>query len=126
MYQSVRQIDAVRRIDSIMDQTKVKSVDNQAVNNQHDTKSTFSNHPNPKKELFTKEYLESLASDASEAILVVNRELSFRVHEGTGRPFIQLIESETKEVIREIPSEKMLDVVAGIWEMVGLIVDRKE
>lgn len=126
MYQSVRQIDAVRRIDAIMDQSKVAAVDNKSVDNQSETKSTFSNQPDPRKDTLSKEYLEAVTIDASEAIATVNTQLHFRVHEGTGRPLIQLVESGTNEVVREIPPEKMLDIVAGIWEWAGLIVDRKE
>ncbi|MDD2574742.1 MAG: flagellar protein FlaG, partial [Firmicutes bacterium] len=29
------------------------------------------------------------------------------------------------EIIREIPPEKILDMVAKIWELAGLMVDRK-
>lgn len=126
MYQSVRQIDAVRRIDSIMDQTKVTAIDNKSVDNQTEKKSSFSNQPDPGKSMHSKEYLEAMTLEASEAIATVNTQLLFRVHEGTGRPLIQLVESDTGAVVREIPPEKMLDIVAGIWEWAGLIVDRKE
>ncbi|WP_083432830.1 flagellar protein FlaG [Alkalibacterium sp. 20] len=48
------------------------------------------------------------------------------MHEGTGRTLVQLVERETNEVIREIPPEKMLDVIAGIWKWSGITVDRTE
>jgi flagellar protein FlaG len=56
----------------------------------------------------------------------VNAQLTFKVHEGTGRTLVQLIEKETNEVIREIPAEKMLDVIAGIWKWSGITLDRTE
>lgn len=126
MYQNIRPIDAVQRIDSIVDQTKVRAVGQLAIKTQTESKATFNQQGKPKEDFFSKDDLEKMTVEATEAISVVNRELSFRVHEGTGRPLIQLIESDSKEVIREIPSEKMLDVVAGIWELAGLIVDRKD
>lgn len=67
-----------------------------------------------------------LVEEASEALKHVSTELTFRIHEDTGRPIIKLVELGTDKVIREIPSEKMLDVLAGIWEWAGLIVDRRE
>lgn len=121
MYQNIRQIDAVHRIDSIIEQPKVK-----ARNPRDEMASTFNNNAKPKEELITKEDLQKVTTQANEALEVVNTQLVFQVHERTGRPLIRLVESATQEVIREIPSEKMLDVLAGIWEWAGLIVDRKE
>ena len=37
---------------------------------------------------------------------------------------VQIINSETNEVVREIPPEKVLDMVARMWELAGIIVDR--
>ena len=32
---------------------------------------------------------------------------------------------ETKEVIKEFPPEKTLDMIAKVWEMAGIMVDEK-
>ena len=34
-------------------------------------------------------------------------------------------EKETKEVIKELPPEKTLDMIAKAWELAGLLVDEK-
>lgn len=122
MYQKIGQVDAIQRIDSIMEQAKIRTVP-QA---QNELTSSFNNQSNFSKQSLAKEELEKVTVEANQALEVVNTQLVFRVHEGTGRPLIKLVESSTQEVIREIPAEKMLDVLAGIWEWAGLIVDRKE
>ncbi|HBK67556.1 MAG TPA: flagellar biosynthesis protein FlaG, partial [Firmicutes bacterium] len=38
---------------------------------------------------------------------------------------VQVIEANTEEIITEIPPEKILDLVARIEEMIGLMVDKK-
>jgi len=38
---------------------------------------------------------------------------------------VKVLDSETNEVIREIPPEKILDMVAKMWELAGLIVDER-
>jgi flagellar protein FlaG len=38
---------------------------------------------------------------------------------------IKLVDKETKEVIKELPPEKTLDMIAKVWEMAGLLVDEK-
>ena len=53
------------------------------------------------------------------------RRLRFRVHEATGRIWVQVIDQQTNEVVREIPPERYLDLVARIWELVGLLVDER-
>lgn len=64
------------------------------------------------------------------AVEYLNKDLStseavFGVHEGTNRLTIKIVDKETKEVIRELPPEKTLDMIAKIWEIVGLFVDEK-
>lgn len=53
------------------------------------------------------------------------RRLKFHVHEQTGRIWVQVIDLDTREVIKEIPPERYLDLVARIWELVGLLVDER-
>lgn len=52
-------------------------------------------------------------------------EAIFGIHEGTDRVTIKIIDRDTKEVIREVPPEETLDMIAKIWEMAGLLVDEK-
>ncbi|MEW5919754.1 MAG: flagellar protein FlaG [Bacillota bacterium] len=52
-----------------------------------------------------------------------NVSLRFRVHEETERIMVQVINRDSKEVIREIPPERVLNMVAQIQNMIGLFVD---
>lgn len=52
-------------------------------------------------------------------------ECQFSVHEETKQIMIKLVDSTTKEVVKEIPSEKILDMVASMCELAGLFVDEK-
>ena len=54
-----------------------------------------------------------------------NVEAEFGIHEKTNRITIKMVDKQTKEVIKELPPEKMLDMIARIWEVSGLIVDEK-
>lgn len=74
----------------------------------------------------SKEDIRTLVEEAQEVLQRVNGQLSFKVHEGTGRTLVQIVDKGTDEVIREIPPEKMLDVIAGIWQWAGIAVDRTE
>lgn len=52
-------------------------------------------------------------------------EFQFSIHEKTHEIMIKVIDKEKGEIIREIPPEKTLDMVAKMWELAGIIVDEK-
>lgn len=54
-----------------------------------------------------------------------NSEAVFGIHDGTNRVTIKIVNKETKEVIREFPPEKTLDMIAKVWDLAGLMVDEK-
>ncbi len=57
------------------------------------------------------------------AMEFINRGLKFSLHEGANRVMVQVINLATQEVIKEIPPQKLLDTVARIREMIGLLLD---
>ena len=38
---------------------------------------------------------------------------------------IKIIDKDSKEVLKEYPPEKTLDMIAKVWEVAGLLVDEK-
>lgn len=52
-------------------------------------------------------------------------EAIFGIHEATNRVTIKIVDKDTKEVIKELPPEKTLDMIAKVWEMAGILVDEK-
>jgi len=71
-------------------------------------------------------------SQVSEAVRRANRALEwakrhfeYSVHEKTNTFVVRVYDSESDELIREIPPERILDLVARLWEIAGLIVDER-
>lgn len=54
-----------------------------------------------------------------------NSEAKFGIHEETNRVMIKLVDKDTQEVIKEIPPEKTLDMIAKCMELAGVLVDEK-
>jgi flagellar protein FlaG len=54
-----------------------------------------------------------------------NSEVKFGIHEKTDRVTIKLVDKKTKEVIKEFPPEKTLDMIAKCMEIAGVLVDEK-
>ena len=63
--------------------------------------------------------------EANKAIITAGRQLEFSIHEKTKAIMVKVIDTDTKEVVREIPPEKILDMVASILEMAGILVDER-
>ena len=62
---------------------------------------------------------------ANKAAQGVNTSFEFSIHEETKQIMVKVLDKDTNEVIREIPPEKILDLVAKIWEMTGIIIDER-
>lgn len=54
-----------------------------------------------------------------------NTECVFGIHEKTNRVTIRIVDKDTKEVIKELPPEKTLNMIAKVWELAGIMVDEK-
>ena len=62
---------------------------------------------------------------ANQKVLGPNKEFEFAIHKATKQIMVKVLDSETKEIIREIPPERVLDAVAQMCELAGLFVDEK-
>ena len=75
-----------------------------------------------KSQQISPEMLENLKTDFE---MIHNVGFQFSVHEQTNRTIVRVINEETQELIREIPSEEMLNIMAKMDEMMGSIFDRQ-
>lgn len=73
----------------------------------------------------TPEQLKKMIAEMNKKINNSNEEAVFGVHEDTNRIMIKILDKDTKEVIKEFPPEKTLDMIAKIWEMAGILVDER-
>jgi flagellar protein FlaG len=85
---------------------------------------------NPEKEEAEKNPAQQATSSLKEAVEKINSangnaEAVFGIHEGTNRVTIKMVDKETKEVIKEFPADKTLDLIAKAWELAGIMVDEK-
>ena len=69
--------------------------------------------------------LKKAVDDINKSALADQSEAVFGIHEKTNRVTIKIVDKKTKEVIKEFPPEKTLDMIAKVWEMAGLMVDEK-
>jgi flagellar protein FlaG len=51
--------------------------------------------------------------------------LEFQLHEESGKYFVHIIDDATQNIVRQIPSEEFLEMVAAAKEQNGLIIDER-
>ena len=73
----------------------------------------------------SKEKVENAIRDINAKIRPTHTECQFTYHEETKRISIKVMDQATGEVIREIPPEKTLDMIAKTLELAGILVDEK-
>lgn len=77
-----------------------------------------------------KEQQQVNSEQIKKAVENLNKNLShseavFGIHEETNRLTIKIVDKDTKEVIKELPPEKTLDMIAKAWELAGILVDER-
>ena len=71
------------------------------------------------------EEVKSAIKEANKRAVFGHASAQFSYHEATKRISVKIVDNDTKEIIREIPPEKTLDMISKMWELAGLVVDEK-
>ena len=69
--------------------------------------------------------MESMVEGMNNFLEPSNTTIKFELHDKLDRYYVKLVDRETKELVREIPPEKMLDMYAQMAEFMGFLVDEK-
>lgn len=72
-----------------------------------------------------KREIESMIEGLNKFLETSRTTIQFELHDKLDRYYVKLVDSETKELVREIPPEKMLDMYAQMAEFMGFLVDEK-
>jgi len=67
--------------------------------------------------------LEKAVENLNHALQDIKRELRFSVDDDTGRTIVKVINADTDEVVRQIPSEQLLNAVRHMDQQAGLLLD---
>lgn len=73
----------------------------------------------------SKEKLQQAVDSVNEFLQMNHSESKFVLHEGLDRYFVQVVDTETEEVVKEIPPKKLLDAFYEMQKLVGMIIDEK-
>lgn len=94
------------------------------------TKEASEDNANQEENQQSKQQLDKQNAKIKRAVEDINKramnsEAIFGIHDATNRVTIKIVDRSTKEVIKELPPEKTLDMIAKVWELAGLMVDER-
>lgn len=81
------------------------------------------NHP--QQQPHTKEKTEKVINSMNNFLKESNSHLKFKFHDELKEYYVTIVDDTTNEVIKEIPSKKLLDMYAAMTDYLGLLVDKK-
>ena len=77
---------------------------------------------------FTDPGLEDIAEhvdNLNEFVRTFDKGFEFQVHDESEEYYVQVVDLVEEEIIREIPPEQIMDIMARIDNMIGVIVDER-
>ena len=77
------------------------------------------------KDSIPKDKVKKAVEALNEFMTVQNRSSKFVMHDGLDRYYVEVVDAETEEVIREVPPRKLLDAFYTMQKFLGMIVDEK-
>ena len=76
-------------------------------------------------EKITKKQLETKVAGMNDFLEPTTTSVKFKLHEKLDIYYVQVIDTNTDKVLKEIPNKKFLDMYASMAELAGLMVDDK-
>ncbi len=116
----LRQVEEKKQVDELKQVEEKKNPLEKAA--QPDEKAIEEKKDEKKDEKISQEMLDELASDI-ETLHSIG--LSFAQHEDSGRTMVEVMDKDTNTLIRQIPSEDVLNMAAKMDEMIGMLFDEK-
>src|SRR5699024_3100695 len=99
-----------------------RSYDTQGETNKKDLAKKL---PVKEEYLSGKTKVKDIAEQLNNFIDPVQTNLKFEYHEDLNEHYVTVVNPVTKEVIKEIPSKKMLDMHAAMVQFMGVLIDEK-
>jgi len=87
--------------------------------------TTFEKMMQPQDDDLSEKVVRDAVERANRALSGSDRKFEISTHEKTKEIMIKVLDTNTNEVIREIPPRKIVDLVVRLCEMAGILYDEK-
>ena len=73
----------------------------------------------------TTEQFKAIAQDINRQIARVNGKFSVTVDDTTGRMVTRILDSQTGEIVKQIPPQQLLEVSVSVEQIIGLLINNQ-
>jgi len=73
----------------------------------------------------SKEQIEKVTNSMNDFLNASNTQLVFKFHDKLKEYYVEIVDENTNQVVKEIPPKKLLDIYAAMKDYLGLLVDKK-
>lgn len=108
---------------NVYDSTTVKVAETERSNDRENDQSSGDGSTSRERQQANTDQIKKAVEQFNKSM--PNSEAVFGIHEGTNRLTIKIIDKDSKEVLKELPPEKILDMIAKAWELAGIVVDER-
>lgn len=77
------------------------------------------------QQILPKEKIQEVIESMNNFLEPTKTTLQFKLHEELNEYYVKVVNEQTDEVIREIPSKKLMDIYAAMAEYLGVLFDKK-
>ena len=103
----------------------VRPRDAQAPSQSVQTQSVSLNDPSIRDKDRLGSELDTAVEKIQQFVNTTASDIKFSIDEDSGRTVIKVIDRETKDVIRQIPSQEVLDLAQALGKLQGLLIKQK-
>lgn len=69
--------------------------------------------------------VKKMTESLNDFLETTSTKLRYQFHEKLEKYYVTLVDSETEQVVREIPNKKLMDMYASMLEFIGVLIDKK-
>lgn len=89
------------------------------------TEASRNSDPAAESQAASREKLAEAVEKANSFMRPINNSIEFTAHEDTGQMVVRVVDQQTKEVIRQIPNEEMVQISKALDKLQGLLIHQK-
>lgn len=77
------------------------------------------------KEDLSPDKAKKMTESLNDFLETTSTKLRYEFHEKLEKYYVTLVNSETDQVVREIPNKKLMDMYASMLDFIGVLIDKK-
>lgn len=114
----------INKVESTKEEISSTIIINELMNNDN-IQGKKAQEAKSEEEKYNKKELKKAVDEVNKFLIKDKTHAEYSVHEVFNRIMIKIIDDKTDEVVLEVPPKKLIDMVAKLCKLAGVIVDKR-